>query len=244
MIKITQSKSITTLFWFLALLSNPAWALAEFDINFSGLVAPAIGVDSVPYRGAESEPYGAVLVMGRIGDLFIEGNRLGYLFDRTDYGALSLVGQIRSHQYLPDEVFQGDEDKAFELGLQVAKPIGLGWVGQLSTFSDVSDTHNGHEIELGAYRRDFFGDLRLLTLVALQQQSRTLTSHYAETPDYKPSSGDLNLELELIAVYPITENVSALGVFRHYVHGDGLADSPLTDGRETSRLLLGIGWQF
>lgn len=214
-----------------------------FDIDFSGVVAPAIGVDSLPYRDTETEVYPSLLIMGNIGKLFIEGNRAGYVLNRSDFGAFSIVGQSRTHQYIPDSSALEERDKALEFGVQLAKPIGGGWSGQLTLFTDVSDTHKGQEIEIAAYRRDFFGDFRLLTLVALQQQNKDLTQYYAGTDTYKPD-GDLNAELEFIGVYDITEDISAIAVFRHYFHGSGIDDSPLTDSNQTTRFMFGIGWSF
>lgn len=213
------------------------------DIDFSGVVAPAIGVDSLPYKDTDTEVYPSLLIMGTAGKLFIEGNRAGYVLNRSDFGAFSVVGQSRTHQYIPDSSGLGERDKALEAGVQLAKPLGGGWSGQLTLFTDISDTHKGQEFEVAAYRRDFFGDFRLLTLVALQQQSKDLTQYYAGTDTYKPS-GDLNAEIELIGVYDINEDISAIAVFRHYFHGSGIDDSPLTDSNQTSRLMFGVGWSF
>lgn len=211
--------------------------------DFSGVVAPAVTTEVLPYRDVDTQVNPSLIIMGRSGKLFIEGNRAGYLLNRTDFGALSLLGQSRNHQYIPDDASLMKRDKAFELGFQLAKPITDSWSAQLTLFTDASDTHNGQEIEFGFYRRDFWGDFRLLTLFALQQQSRSLTGYYADTQEYS-ADGDLNGEVEFIGVYEWTRDINLTFVYRHYVHGNGLADSPLTDSRQTRKFSLGVGWSF
>lgn len=213
------------------------------DWQFEGLVAPAISVDDLPYKDTDTQVDPSLLVMGRVGDLFIEGNRAGYRLTRTEFGALSVVGQLRTHQYIPDDSPLGERDKAVELGLQLAKPIGMGWSLQATALTDISDTHQGQEFELGAYRRDSFGDFRLLSLFAVQVQSDKLTGYYADGEGYE-AEGDVNYEIELIGVYPLTENVEAALVYRHYFNGSELKNSPLTDASSTQKLTLGIGWRF
>lgn len=230
----------------------------EIVINgdrFGGVIVPSISIDSLPYKDTDSQIAPSVIVMGQIGKVFIEGNRFGYLLDRTSYGGISAVAQIRSHQYLPEDNDLGLDarDKAFEVGLQFATPLGDGWFGQATAFTDISGVHEGQELELSVYRRDFFGDFRLLSLFAAQQQTSKLTGYYADVsssaadstglPQYS-ASADLNLELELIGIYEVTERLSALFVYRHYLHGDGFSNSPLADGDQTQRFVVGLGWSF
>lgn len=228
----------------LSLLSVSGIASAKegLDFAFTGVAAAGVSVDQLPYRNIDPQVGGSLFVMGRSSNLFFEGNRIGYLVQRTEYGAFSVIGQRRTHQYLPKS--NGVErEKAIELGGQWALPVGAGWMAQLSGFTDVSSTHNGAELELSAYRRDTFGDVRLLTNFALQAQNQSLTGYYADTPTYTASS-DINVEVELIAVYELSESVSLVGVYRHYRHGSGLANSPLTDSRHTQRLVMAVGWSF
>jgi outer membrane scaffolding protein for murein synthesis (MipA/OmpV family) len=181
--------------------------------------------------------------MGNVGNVFIEGNRAGYRLTGTRFGALSLVGQVRSHQYIPEDSSLLERDKAVEMGVQLAKPINDTWTFQATALTDVSDTHKGQEFELGVYRRDFFGDLRVLSLLAVQQQTKKLTSYYASTDSYT-ANADTNFELELIGVYPVTEDIEAVMVYRHYLHGEEFKNSPITSGSETKKLSIGLGWRF
>lgn len=238
MAKNTFSKFVTAISFLAFTFSASSNAESWFD--FSGIVAPAIGVDNLPYKNSNSDPYGSLLIMGRSGDLFFEGNRLGYLIGRTGLGAISLMGQVRSHQYLIEE----DNKKAVEAGLQLSTRLGGGWFSQMTLFTDVSDNHGGQELELGAFRRDRFGDLSLLTLLALQQQSKALTGHFANGLDYNVQSGDLNAEIEFIGTYTLTENLRLVGVYRHYFHNEGIDNSPLTENAQTQRFLIGLGWAF
>lgn len=214
-------------------------SMANSLSSFRGTIAPAVSFDNLPYREAETKATPTLLVMGRLGRMFFEGNRFGYVGHRSQYGAISLVGQVRSHQYFPKA-----EEKAFEAGVQHSMRLGLGWFSQVSLFTDLSDTHQGQELELSTYRRDSFGELTVLTLLALQQQSRKLTGYYANSSDYQIAQGDLNTEVEFIATYPLTDDLRLVGIYRHYFHGAGLTDSPLTSSAQTQRFILGIGWAF
>lgn len=211
--------------------------------QFKGLVAPAVSIDNLPYKDTDTEVAPSLLVMGHAGKLFIEGNRAGYRLNRSELGAFSVVGQLRTHQYIPDDSPFEERDKAVELGFQLAKPIGAGWNIQATALTDVSSKHKGQEYELGLYRRDMIGDVRLLSLFAVQKQSKKLTGYYADTAGYE-ADGDTNVEVEFIGIYPVTENLEAIMVYRHYFHGSELKDSPLTDASSTQKLSIGMGWRF
>lgn len=237
---------------------NYAFNSEEIIINgheFNGVVVPSVSADSLPYKGVDTQLAPSVIVMGQIGNVFIEGNRFGYLLNRSSYGGFSAVAQIRSHQYLPEDNTLNLEsrDKAFEIGAQFARPLGNDWFGQITAFTDISGVHKGQELELSVYRRDFFGDFRLLTLFAAQQQTKSLTGYYADVSgqsadvsglaEYQ-ASADLNFEFELIGIYELTSQLNALFVYRHYIHGDGFSSSPLADGDQTQRFVVGLGWSF
>ncbi len=211
--------------------------------QFKGLVAPAVSIDNLPYKDTDTQVAPSLLVMGHAGKLFIEGNRGGYRLNRSELGAFSIVGQLRTHQYIPDDAPFAERDKAVELGFQLARPIGAGWSLQATALTDVSSKHKGQEYELGIYRRDTIGQMRLLSLFAVQKQSKKLTGYYADTAGYE-ADGDTNVELELIGIYPVTDNIEAVMVYRHYFHGSELKDSPLTDASSTQKLSIGMGWRF
>lgn len=211
--------------------------------QFKGLVAPAVSIDKLPYKNTDVQVSPSMLVMGNFSNLFIEGNRAGYRLNRSELGSFSVIGQLRTHQYIPDETPFEQRDKAVELGFQLARPVGGGWSLQTSALTDVSNKHKGQEYELGIYRRDTIGSVRLLSLFALQKQSKKLTGYYADSGNYK-AKGDTNIELELIGVYPVTDNLEAVLIYRHYFHGSGLKDSPLTDSNATQKLSVGMGWRF
>lgn len=225
-----------------AVLTAPVLAQSTL-FEFNGLVAPAISIDQLPYKDTDTQVSPSLLVMGHAGRLFIEGNRAGYRLNRSDFGALSVLGQWRTHQYIPDDAPFEQRDKAVELGIQLAKPLGSGWNLQASALTDISNKHQGQEYELGLYRRDNIGSLRLLSLVAVQQQSKQLTGYYADTEGYQ-ADADTNVELEFIGIYPITGDIEAVAIYRHYFHGSELKNSPLTDSRSTKKLSLGLGWRF
>ena len=249
MLKKVRIISLINAFIFLSFSANATYLISKDKIvfagePFNGIIAPSLTIDQLPYKKAEVKSSLSLVIMGQLGNAFFEGNRFGYLFNRTQYGAFAAVGQIRAHQYIElNDQHTEDKDKAFEAGLQWSKPLGYGWVSQVSLFQDVSDTHHGQEMELAFYRRDNFDKFRLLTMFSAQQQSQSLTSYYTDAENYQ-ADADLNFELELIGVYEITSRLNALMVYRHYLHGSGLKNSPLTQSDQTKRLILGLGWSF
>lgn len=236
-------RSISTAVLLVATASTYSFQSQAEQWQFNGLVAPAVSIDNLPYKDTDTQVAPSLLVMGHAGKLFIEGNRAGYRLNRSKLGAFSVVGQLRTHQYIPDDSPFEERDKAVELGFQLAKPIGAGWSVQATALTDVSSKHKGQEYELGLYRRDTIGDVRLLSLFAVQKQSHKLTGYYADTAGYE-ADGDTNVELEFIGIYPVTENLEAIMVYRHYFHGNELKDSPLTDASSTKKLSIGMGWRF
>jgi hypothetical protein len=234
---------ITIYLFILISTISPAYAF-EFDISkFKGIVVPAITIDSLPYKDVETQFAPSIVVMGRLGNAFIEGNRFGYMVNRSELGALSLVGQIRSHQYIPVTENLTERKKAFEIGVQLARPITENWRAQFNVFTDISDTHSGTEFEAGLYRRFSWDKLRLLTYVAIQHQNKKLTGYYTDTADYSATS-TLSGEVEFIASYELKPQLEIVAISRIYAHDSDFQASPLIDSGTTQRWLIGLGWRF
>jgi outer membrane scaffolding protein for murein synthesis (MipA/OmpV family) len=178
--------------------------------------------------------------------VFIEGNRAGLPLKRFAFGTLSALGQVRTHQYLDaDNTSLTDEDRdpSIELGPQLSIPLGQGFVSQFSVLQDISGKHKAQEYEAAIYKRFVFNSLRIIATVAAQYQSRDLMNYYTGTNTYQPKA-ELTQELELLGVYDINKNWSAVAVWRYYQHGSEFKNSPLTDGQTTQRTAIGIGYHF
>lgn len=239
----TLSRLTSLLFLFsLDALANDDWQWPEFN----GLVSAAISQDNLPYQQISTQTQPSLLVFGRLGDVFIEGNRAGLPLKRFGFGTLSALGQVRTHQYLDannTNLTDQDRDKSIELGPQLSIPLGQGFVSQVSVLQDISGKHKAQEYEAAIYKRFVFNELRIIATLAAQYQSQDLMNYYVGTETYH-ANAELTQEIELLTVYDITQDWSAVAVWRYYRHGDEFANSPLTNGRTTQRVAFGIGRHF
>lgn len=218
------------------------WSLPEFN----GLVAGALSQDNLPYKQVDTQSQPSLLIFGRLGDVFIEGNRAGLPLKRFGFGTLSAMGQLRTHQYLDaskTNLTAEDRDKSIELGPQLSVPLGNGFFSQFSVLQDISAKHEGQEYEAAIYKRFAFDDLRIIATLAAQYQSQKLMDYYVGTDAYQPGA-ELTQEIELLGVYDINDNWSVVGVWRYYQHGSEFKNSPLTNSQATQRVALGIGYHF
>ncbi|MFY0640077.1 MAG: MipA/OmpV family protein [Bermanella sp.] len=214
--------------------------------SFNGLIAGAVSYDDLPYKQIDAQTQPGLLVFGRLGDVFIEGNRAGLPIKRFDFGTLSALGQLRTHQYLDaskTDLTNENRDRSIELGPQLSVPLGHGFVSQFSVLQDISGKHKAQEYEAAVYKRFNFDDLRIITTLAAQYQSQDLMDYYVGTDTYQPKA-ELTQEVELLAVYDFSNHWSGVVVWRYYEHGNEFAQSPLTRDRRTQRLALGIGRHF
>ena len=243
-------KALSTLTLPFILLTISAHTLADDNDwqwpSFSGLIAGAASYDDLPYKQIKPQTQPGLLEFGRLGDVFIEGNRAGLPLKRFEFATLSALGQLRTHQYLDaskTDTTDKDRDRSIELGPQLSLPLGHGFVSQFSVLQDISGKHKAQEYEAAVYKRFNFDDLRIIATLAAQYQSQDLMEYYVGTDSYQPKA-ELTREVELLAVYDINDDWSAVAVWRYYQHGDEFADSPLTRDRKTQRLALGIGRHF
>jgi outer membrane scaffolding protein for murein synthesis (MipA/OmpV family) len=222
--------------------SDTPWQLPQFN----GLVSGAITQERLPYEQVSTDYHPSLLIFGRLGKVFIEGNRAGTVIKRFGFGSLSALGQFRTHQFLDADntnLTTKTREKSIEAGLQFSKPLGKGFVSQFSLLQDISSTHKGQEYEAAIYKRFFYKDLRIISTLALQYQSEALTDYYFGTQNYS-AKADLTKEIELLAVYDINESWSAVAMWRYYKHGKQIEESPLTKSDFTERVALGVGYQF
>jgi len=236
-----------TFFILFGLLSQSSLADDEFSFpQFNGLITAAVGQDHLPYKQVDSSTQPSLLIFGRLGNAFIEGNRVGYPIKRFGFGTLSAIGQLRTHQYLDasdTNLTNLDRDRAIEIGPQLSIPLGAGYVSQWTLFQDISDKHKAQEFEISAYKRLIYDDFRLITTLALQYQTQDLMDYYVGTENYTPRS-EWTQEIELLAVYDLNQDWSFTAMWRYYLHGSEFKDSPLTSEDNTQRLAFGIGRHF
>jgi outer membrane protein len=229
------------------MLLASSYSLADFDLpEFNGFIAGAITQDNLPYANVDIAHNPSVLILGRLGDVFIEGNRAGYPLKRLGWGTLSALGQIRNHQYLEADdsvLINEDRKRAVELGPQLSVPLGGGYVSQFTLFQDISGAHESQEFEASVYKRWNIDKLQLVGTLAAQYQTQDLMNYYVGTDNYEADS-ELTSEIELLATYDITRDWSAIAVWRYYKHGSDFKNSPLTDGDTTQRVAIGIGRFF
>lgn len=214
--------------------------------EFSGLVAGAFSQDDLPYKQVDTEAQPSLLIFGRLGDVFIEGNRAGLPLKRFEFGTLSALGQLRTHQYLDasdTQLTNKDRDRSIELGPQLSVRLGQGFVSQFSVLQDISGKHKAQEYEAAIYKRFNINDLRVITTLAAQYQSKDLVDYYVGTDTYQ-AKADLTQEIEVLALYDFTTNWSGVFVWRYYQHGSEYKNSPLTSGQTTQRVALGVGYNF
>lgn len=236
-----------TLFIFSYFLFQFSFADSAFSLpEFNGLIAGAIGHDDLPYQQVEANTQPSVLIFGRLGDVFIEGNRVRYPIKRFGFGSLSAVGQLRTHQYLDasqTDLTNKDRDRAIEIGPQLSLPLGDGYVSQWTLFHDISGKHESQEFEASVYKRLIVNDFRLVTTLALQYQTEELMEYYVGTGAYSPRC-EWTQEIELLAVYDLNQDWSMTAMWRYYQHGRQFNNSPLTKGDVTQRFAFGLGRHF
>ena len=68
-------------------------------------------------------------------------------------------------------------------------------------------------------------------------------TYYVGTDTYQPKA-EFTQEIELLAVYDINDQWSAVAMWRYYQHGNEFTSSPLIESQTTQRAALGIGYHF
>ena len=221
----------------LLILSQPIFA-SELLSPLEGIWG--IGVSNLDsnYKGEKNDVSVAPYIFGSYGDLRIEANRLMYPLYKNTLFSVSGVGQLRTQQY--SELF--DRDRAIELGLAVDSSLVGGVSSRLTILGDVSDTHNGYEVEAQLFKHFNLGSVSILGAIGLQYQGESLGDYYYATPVYKAGDGLVG-EAEVIATYPIGDYALFTGV-RNYWYGSNVTDSPIASGSNTLLSFAGVGYRF
>lgn len=210
----------------------------EWLDNFKGTWGVGGSVLQSNYVNAETETTLAPYIFGSVGDLQIEANRVLYPLYTTESYRILATGNYRSQQY-SEEL---NLDKSIELGLTLEVPLTYGFTSRFATLADVSDTHNGYELEAQLYRHDNLGKLSILTALAVQYQDDDLANYYYATDFYTPDAGFV-YEAEVIATYPVG-HFSIFGGLRSYWYSANVSDSPLSDSSNTLLGFFGVGYKF
>jgi outer membrane scaffolding protein for murein synthesis (MipA/OmpV family) len=214
-------------------------ALAEgWTDNLKGTWGLGGSILNSNYTGADTETTIAPYIFGSIGDLQIEANRVLYPLYSTSYYSILATGNYRTQQY--SEALS--LDKSIELGLTLDVPVPYGFTYRLAALADVSDTHEGYELEVQLYRHDNIDKLSLLTAISVQYQDDSLANYYYSTNGYTAGDGYV-FEAEIIATYPIGDFALFAGV-RSYWYGTNVSDSPLASSDNTLLSFFGVGYTF
>ncbi len=210
----------------------------DFIDNFKGIWGMGGSILQTNYINAENETTLAPYIFGNFGSLRIEANRLLYpLYNTPNYSILA-TGNYRTQQY-SEEL---NLDKSIELGITIDAPLSYGLNSRFSVLADVSDTHNGYELEAQLYRHDSLGKLSILTVLAVQYQDKNLANYYYKTNTYTADDGYV-FEAEVIATYPLG-NFSAFAGARSYWYGSNVSNSPLVSSSNILLGFFGLGYRF
>ena len=229
----------------------------------------AVARDS-SFRDVDVEVNPALLVFGGYGDFFIEANRFGYGVYRDGTNFASVIGNLRTHTSLSEEqiddsdvlsAYDLDErDSALEIGFQVGRRLGAGWVGRAAVLQDISGAHQSQEAELLFYRRDDVAGFRILTTVGAQYQTEDFNDYYfgidrdeirnSASQDVYDAGPGFSAELEIIATYDFNwgnqpdNKWGAYVGLRHFQYDDEVSDSPLVGNGLVQQYFVGLGKYF
>jgi len=208
----------------------------------SGLWGIGVKAKESPYINTDTQVSVAPYIFGSYGVLNIEANRA----DITLYGNgliySSIVGQYRSQEARNSDSSLGERKAALELGLQVGIILPLRFTLRSSYMYDVSNAHNGAELDTQLFRHDSWGKLFLLSSVGVQYQSSNLTNYYYATNNYTLDEA-FSAEIEFIATY----NFGKYGIFlgtRNYFYADEITDSPIVSQGYNLQVFSGVGYNF
>ena len=207
-----------------------------------GLWAVGAKVKSPVYKDAPLEYSVAPYIFGSYGILNIEANRADITLYGNGYVFASIVGRYRSQEARDESSPYGKRKAAIELGAQAGVILPLDFVLRAAYLFDVSNAHKGSELDIQLFRHDHWGDLSLLSTVALQHQSSALSNYYYATDAYS-LSGTFSAELELIVTYTI----GTMGLFvgsRNYFYSQEVRESLIVGSGYNLQVFTGVGYQF
>lgn len=237
----TQNRSLISKIFIATLLSYTSITTASADDwldNLKGIWGVGASILQNNYQDFDTESTLAPYIFGSVGDLQIEANRVLYPLYSTHFYTLLATGNYRTQQYSE----KLDKDRSIELGLTLDVPLSHGLTSRLAAFGDVSDTHNGYELEAQLYRHDSMDKLSILTAIAVQYQNKDLANYYYATEAYTADDGYV-FEAEVISTYPIGDYAFFAGL-RSYWFGSNVSNSPLASSSNTLLSFFGVGYTF
>lgn len=230
------SKTFTTLSLAVALSSLAS--SEEWLDKFHGTWGVGSSILQSNYKHTDTKTTFAPYIFGSIGELQIEANRILYPLYSTSSYSLLATGNYRTQQY-SEEL---NKDRSIELGLTLDIPLSYGLTSRLTALGDISNTHNGYELEAQLYRHDKIGNLFILTALSAQFQDNNLANYYYATDTYRADNGYV-FEAEAIATYPIGDFALFAGI-RSYWYGSNVSDSALASSSNTLLSFFGVGYTF
>ena len=235
-------------------------------------IAIGYGLRTNPLIQSDDIPIIVDLDISWFGDhFFFDDGDLGLTIVNNDYLTTSLVARINSDRVFfgrtntrfvrlgaageplasPEEVSVPDRDYAVELGVEVLSDGPWGFL-QAAAYHDVSDTHQGYQVEFeygyGWRNQRFY----LEPSVGVSFKSADLNNYYwgvapgeinASSPGYDAGSG-VNAYARAQLSYQITRNWTLTLVGEVERLNDEAANSPIVARQNVYAYFAGFGYRF
>jgi len=232
---------VTLISALMASASAQAAELGENPNEWQVAAGVGVGIERSPYKGVGTETNVLPLLMVEKGPFYLHGGELGYQMIRADQMTISLLANYRLEGYdasdSRDLNGMADRDGAFELGARGEMETDFGALS-LTVLADVSDEHDGYEVELG-WGTEYMLSPRLMLepSIAYSYRSKDLNNYYfgvraseanAQRAAYTADAGGL-WDLGVAANYMLDEQQSIRGQLGVTVYGDEISDSSIVE---------------
>ena len=215
-----------------------------------------ISTERSPYKGVGTDTDFLPLLAVEKGPFYFFGTELGYNVVESDEFGLTLLANYRGEGYdasdSRDLRGMADRDGAFELGARGEMYTDFGDLS-LTVLADVSDKHDGYEVELG-WGTEYMVSPRLLLepSVAYSYRSDDLNNYYygvrasevtAQRAAYNADAGGI-WDLSVGATYMLDEQQSIRGELGVALYGDEISDSSIVERDNSPYATLAYIYRF
>ncbi|CAM3802514.1 MipA/OmpV family protein [Parendozoicomonas haliclonae] len=237
-----------------AVTLSTAVSAEENDSSLS--LGLGVGHEKSIYKGVDSETNGIPLVMYENGNFYLRGPEVGYTFFESSPVKIDAVVRYRMDGYddKDSDDLRGMEDRdgTVEGGLTASVETGLGeW--SIEAFGDAASTHDGYELELGWEKPyDLNKNWSIIPAASISYLSADLADYYygvtAKEATVRRAAytvdSDYVWELGLSALYKIDRNQIVRFAISYENYGSEIADSPIVDSDNSSRIGLVYAYRF
>lgn len=214
------------------------------------------GVESNPYRGADSVDVDLLPLLAYDAErMHIGTDGVSVTAWKNDYASFSVIGNVRMKPFDNDDsdYLRGmnERDMAFEVGGAFKTRL---WRGELAAYHlmDVSDAHDGHELDLTYTIPMDLWDVTFDWGGGVLWQNDKLANYHVGVSGNEVRSGRSAYDadaafiphLDLSVTYPITESLVLLGTSGIQFLPDSYTDSPLIDEDYVYSIGLGLVYNF